>query len=68
MQKRFGLGSAEEMCIDFIYYYPLQTSVPDGNQCHFERKEGKVPAAVEVTGINRVFSSQPATCPDGVFS
>jgi hypothetical protein len=56
------------MCIDFIYYYPLQTSVPDGNQCHFERKAGKDPAAIEVTGINRVFSSQPATCPDGVFS
>eukprot|EP00802_Teleaulax_amphioxeia_P010269 Tamp_10295.p1 GENE.Tamp_10295~~Tamp_10295.p1 ORF type:complete len:498 (+),score=84.99 Tamp_10295:504-1997(+) len=61
-EKRFGLGSADEMCIDFLYYYPLQTS--HDNECHFDVEEGE-PKAELMTGINRVFSSQSAVCPDG---
>ncbi len=28
--RRFGFGSADEMCIDFIYYYPLQVRLYAG--------------------------------------
>lgn len=33
-QRHFGLGSRDEMCIDFMYYYPKITSVP--NYCGYQ--------------------------------
>ncbi|CAM9374178.1 unnamed protein product [Discosporangium mesarthrocarpum] len=33
-QKTFGLGSENEMCIDFLYYYPAQ-ELPTGGYCGF---------------------------------
>ena len=59
--RRFGQGSADEMCIDFIFYYPIQPGVA---QCQPSTTTTGVPAAATVTSIPHDFASQaPATCP-----
>ena len=59
--RRFGLGSTDEMCIDFIFYYPIQPGVA---QCQPSTTTTGFPAAATVTSIPHDFASQaPVTCP-----
>ena len=59
--RRFGQGSADEMCIDFIFYYPVQPGVA---QCKPSTAPTGFPAAASVQSIPRAFASQaPDTCP-----
>jgi len=60
-QKRFGLGSSDEMCINFVFYYPLQP-VSSNNKCHASKTNNLLPQAEAITGIERIFSTQPASC------
>ena len=55
-QRRFGLGSRDEMCIDFVYYYPLQPGV---GQCNTSRTSSGFPKAEQASSIPRIFASQP---------
>ena len=59
--RRFGPGSTDEMCIDFIFYYPIQPGVA---QCQPSTTTTGFPAAATVTSIPHDFASQaPVTCP-----
>jgi hypothetical protein len=53
--KKFGQGSRDEMCIDFLFHYPQQKTP----SCQFSREgEGNAktnPKALPWSGINRVF-------------
>ncbi|CAM9245832.1 unnamed protein product, partial [Hapterophycus canaliculatus] len=53
----FGLGSEEEMCIDFLYYYPDQM-LPDSGFCGYQACGGEVIAASALSdhsNFNRTF-------------
>ena len=55
--RRFGLGSSDEMCIDYIYYYPLQ---PGLSQCHpsgINNFPTSFPRAVSVSSVPRTFAN-----------
>ena len=59
-ERRFGLGSADEMCIDFLYYYPLQPGVARCQPGWWRR-----PRARQVSSIPRTFAPDeaPGMCP-----
>jgi len=60
--RRFGQGSADEMCIDFLYYYPAQASVPNDGKCRPDMADG-FPQPRPVDAIQRAFAGEPpATC------
>ncbi|CAM9653269.1 unnamed protein product, partial [Scytosiphon promiscuus] len=53
----FGLGSEQEMCVDYVYYYPDQ-KVPDSGSCGLMYCGGSVLAASELSAdsdFNRTF-------------
>lgn len=52
-KKKFGMGSSDEMCIDFLVHYPLQKAPI----CQFSTggKGRENPKALPYGGINRVF-------------
>lgn len=67
----FGLGSNQEMCIDFIYYFPYTPSSVPSNLCMIpllgQAKPTAVPSGADATNVslflNRAFGTTPATCP-----
>lgn len=67
----FGLGSNQEMCIDFIYYFPYTPSTMPSNLCMIpffgQAIPITVPSGADATNVslflNRNFGTSPATCP-----
>ena len=62
-KRRFGLGSRDEMCIDFMYYYPKINSVPNycGHQIFGELTESKA-LGTNPCSVNREFGSRGLGC------
>lgn len=64
----FGLGSRDEMCMDFVYYYPAKETDP--KECYptypvvtVGQKKLLSPEIKVLTTIDRVFADkEPATC------
>eukprot|EP00039_Didymoeca_costata_P020213 m.340476 g.340476 ORF g.340476 m.340476 type:complete len:901 (-) comp19325_c0_seq1:91-2793(-) len=56
---QMGLASSQEMCIDFVSYYPRQASL--GGYCGLNRGKGEYNGASSITSLPRKFGFAPPT-------